>query len=193
MVRHGQAEGNQSGAFLGLRDDPLTEKGSQQAHELAKRIALEQIDLVLTSPLQRASQTAAILAKSLGLLPESEVRLVEQDYGKWDGLHWDDVKTQFPQEFQAWCSGNPLIPPGAGEPLISVADRVHAAFHQWAAKLPSGSTLMLVGHAGTLQCLLCRLLSVPLRNQWPFMLATGSLTEITCHSFGNRLIRLSCQ
>ena len=50
---------------------------------------------------------------------------------------------------------------------------------------------MLVGHAGSLQALLCRLLNVPLCNQWPFMLANASLTELQWLGRGYRMTRMS--
>ena len=70
MARHGETDWNRDQRFQGHADPPLNDVGREQARELAERLAGERLDAVYTSPLQRASETAAIVAARLGLTPE---------------------------------------------------------------------------------------------------------------------------
>ena len=191
LVRHGQAEGNQKGVFLGHHDTGLTDLGRRQVASLGKRLEDESVDLIYTSPLRRARETADMLAEARGLSPSADDRLIEQNYGKWDGLSFSEVGDRFPDDFRAWCDGDPEIGPTGGESLRSVADRVARCHQALSGLVPAGGTMLWVSHAGALQCLLCGALGIPLRNLWPFMLRTGSLTELEFHDFGARLMRLS--
>lgn len=191
LVRHGQAQGNRHGAFLGRTDDPLTADGIDQAKALAARIASESVDIVVASPLERASHTARILTEGRELPLSLDARLVEQDYGTWDGLAFAEIAEKRVEEFSAWWQGDPAHAPGGGESLVAVAARVLACYRSFSAGLPRGGTLMLVGHAGASQALLCGLLEVSLRNRWPFMLAPGTLAEVQVYDHGARLTRLS--
>ncbi len=191
MVRHGQAEGNRRGAFMGLADEPLTEKGRQQILDLRERIRDEKIDAVMTSPLQRAADSAFLLAEDLFPRPMIDDRLREQDYGSWDTMVFQDVIKAYPEDFNAWKTGNPDHPPTDGEPLHKVAERLNAWLKTCRKGVPDGGTLLAVGHGSAFQALLCTLLDVPLRNRWPFRLANGSLTEVFFSETGPTLTRLS--
>jgi len=191
LVRHGQADSNQRGAFLGRQDDPLTEKGREQAASLRDRMTHEQIDIMVASPLKRASSTADILVEHRDLTFETDPRLMEQDYGKWDGITFPEAKDRFPRDFQSWMSGNPEIGPTGGENLTQVTARVMDCYQDRAPAIPAGGTMMWVSHAGALQSLLCRKMGLDLCNQWPFMLQPGSLAELQIYDTGPRLTRLS--
>ena len=82
---------NTSGHFSGLTDTPLTEEGRNQAREAGKRIKDLHIDLIVSSPLSRAHETAKIIAKEIGY-PEEKIitnrLLVERDFGSLEGKPW---------------------------------------------------------------------------------------------------------
>ncbi len=148
------------------------------------------MDTIYTSSLVRARETATMLAEPRKLVPQVEPRLIEQDYGQWDTLSFPEVKTRFPEDFRSWREGNPDVAPTGGEALSSVGDRVMACHRAHEKTIRPGGTMLWVSHAGALQCLICRLLGIPLHNLWPFMLRTGSLTEVEFFDFGPRITRL---
>ena len=87
ITRHGESQWNVEGKVQGITDTPLTERGIQQAHELAKKIKESgiKIDEILHSPLSRAADTAKIIAEENGLPLSLEPRLIEQNFGEFEG------------------------------------------------------------------------------------------------------------
>lgn len=87
LVRHGQDEDNAAGLLNGHRDRPLTRLGEQQATELASKLRNVAIDLIFTSPLQRAYRTASIIRNSRPkYAPITAIdELKERDFGSLSG------------------------------------------------------------------------------------------------------------
>lgn len=95
MVRHGQDEDNAKGILNGRRNEPLTAKGIEQAHELAKKIKETGVhfDHIYVSPLQRAQKTAAIIVEALGAKsPETLEGLIEREFGVMAGKPQSSIK-----------------------------------------------------------------------------------------------------
>lgn len=176
LVRHGEAVANQHGLFLGRRDDALTARGRAQAAALAAKLAEEPVAAVFTSPLQRAADTARLVFGDIAM--HADARLMEQDYGHWDGLSMEAIQTQFAADYARWQTGDPTIAPSGGETLTELAARTRAFFEDQLAGFTAGETLALVGHAGSFQTLLCVLLGTPLRNLWPYRFQNATLSEV---------------
>ena len=95
LVRHGESEWNADGRWQGQADPPLTERGRHQAVHAAA--ALGAIDAIITSDLERASETGAILARLLGVDHlATEPRLRERDAGSLSGLTRVEIHERFP-------------------------------------------------------------------------------------------------
>ncbi len=92
VVRHGQDEDNAAGILNGHRDRPLTELGRAQARAAAVTFVERSITTIYTSPLQRARQTATIIAEHLGIAPVVPLpELVERDFGILTGKPSVDI------------------------------------------------------------------------------------------------------
>jgi broad specificity phosphatase PhoE len=87
LLRHGRSLGNENGFLQGQQDVPLTDEGRKQAQLLAKRWFEDDIrfNLILTSPLSRASETAGIIASKLGSTVEEDPLLMERNVGDLSG------------------------------------------------------------------------------------------------------------
>jgi len=85
FARHGQTAPNRDGLVLGRADPELTEEGRRQAERLAEALAGEPVTAILTSPLLRACQTAEAVSAACGLPVTVDDRLVEIDWGTWEG------------------------------------------------------------------------------------------------------------
>ena len=95
LVRHGESTWNADGRWQGQADPPLTERGQQQALEAAARIGT--VDAIITSDLERAAHTAAILARTLGVdHVASEPLFRERDAGSLSGLTREQIFEKFP-------------------------------------------------------------------------------------------------
>ena len=95
LVRHGQSEWNAAGRWQGQQDPPLSDLGRRQARVAAG--ALGSVDAVFASDLQRASETAAIIATELGVLPiVIDPDLKERSAGEWEGLTRAEIERDWP-------------------------------------------------------------------------------------------------
>ena len=95
FVRHGQSEWNAEGRWQGQADIPLTDLGRRQAMAATK--SLGTFDVIASSPLLRAAETAYIFSNELGIGPIIPVpELVERSAGEWSGLTRDDIARDWP-------------------------------------------------------------------------------------------------
>lgn len=142
FVRHGETDWNREGRFQGSRDIPLNVAGRQQARRLAARWNLGG-DLVLTSPLSRARETAELLATTVGLeLRGTDERLVERHYGQGEGLTLAERKERFPDG----------VIPGIESPE-TIQKRAWAFLDAMTLEHP-GRTLVVVSHGGFINAVL---------------------------------------
>jgi probable phosphoglycerate mutase/uncharacterized phosphatase len=94
FLRHGQTDWNLEGRFQGHTDIPLNATGLAQAHGAAERLARQPITAIVSSPLVRASKTAAIVAERLGLPLHIDPELMERSFGRYEGLVVKNVKKE---------------------------------------------------------------------------------------------------
>lgn len=86
ITRHGETKRNAEQRVLGRTDDPLSEKGLAQAAELAEKMKDIEVDMIFVSPLSRARQTAQAVADVKGLIPIVDDRLIETNFGDFEGV-----------------------------------------------------------------------------------------------------------
>ena len=92
VVRHGETEKNKCGLIQGQTECDLTEKGREKAKELVSTVRDINIDVVISSPLKRAYDTAKIITE--GRFPINiDDRIIERDWGLCEGANIDDVDT----------------------------------------------------------------------------------------------------
>ena len=95
LVRHGESEWNAIGRWQGWADPPLSDLGRRQAAAAARAVGA--VDAVVSSDLQRAHQTAAIIAGELGIGPVVvDAALRERDAGEWTGLTRAEIEEGWP-------------------------------------------------------------------------------------------------
>ncbi len=152
LVRHGETDDNHRRVFQGQGGKALNARGREQAKKLAERLVAEgaEIDALVSSDLERARETAAILGDALGLTPSFDPGLREVDVGGWEGLDFEAVAATFPEEWTAWRAGHDLKRGGTGETYVELAARVRAAIDRTTA-LHEGKTVLVVSHGAALK------------------------------------------
>jgi broad specificity phosphatase PhoE len=146
LIRHGETDWNVEGRYQGQADPPLNHRGLAQAHQLAVSLRDVPLDVLVTSPLSRAYQTAAILAEILGGLPlHVDPRLMEIHQGDWQTRLRSEIEALYPDLFQRWETEPWEITPPGGEHLRQVQARVYAALDDLLAQY-QGQTIGLVTH-----------------------------------------------
>ena len=188
LLRHGETALSVERRFAGRGDAPLTEAGRRQAAAAAARlVARGGIDLIVTSPLQRARRTAEAVAEATGVAVQVDDDLVETDFGDWEGLTFGEAAARWPEEISAWLASAEVAPPG-GESLTAVARRVLRALDRLLAAQP-GRTLLLVSHVTPIKTLACRAMLAPPATMFRIHLDVGSLSEIQWFADGPALVR----
>jgi glucosyl-3-phosphoglycerate phosphatase len=190
LWRHGRTEWNVSGRFQGQLDPPLDEEGRAQAARSAPLLAAglpPGRTVVVSSDLQRATETATALTGILGVPLLSEPRLREHGMGSWEGLTRDEVAARFPDQYAAWLTGQPVVDRG-GEDPAAVGERALAAL----ADLPAAEVAVVITHGGTAGRLMERLLGLqpaqrrlfaPLANcAWSELRVQGSRWRLQRHN-----------
>ncbi|MET0954320.1 MAG: 2,3-bisphosphoglycerate-dependent phosphoglycerate mutase [Cryobacterium sp.] len=121
LVRHGQSTANAAGLFTGILDPGLSDTGADEAEAAAGLLQSNELvpDAVFVSPLQRAAQTARVIAETLDLPPAVvavDWRLIERNYGALTGRFKDDVRTEFGEDqFLAWRRSVDTAPPAMAD------------------------------------------------------------------------------
>ncbi len=188
LLRHGETALSVERRFAGRGDAPLTETGRRQAGAAAARLAARGgIDMIVTSPLQRARRTAEAVAEATGAAVTVDDGLVETDFGDWEGLTFAEAAARWPEETSAWLNSTEVAPPG-GESLATVARRVLGALDRLLAAQGPG-TLLLVSHVTPIKTLACRAMLAPPATMFRIHLDVGSLCEIQWFADGPALVR----
>jgi broad specificity phosphatase PhoE len=173
LTRHGHTTRSEPEQYLGQAIvAPLTERGRADAQRLAGRLRDVPIDRIVSSPLQRAADTAAILAGGR-LNIETDDRLKELDYGTWEGHTVEEIERRFPGDYQRYDADPSSFEVGGGENGGEVAARLRpliAELLDWAAQPAAAErTAVLVGHSSVNRVLLAVLMETPLpdyRRRW---------------------------
>ncbi|GAA5120620.1 histidine phosphatase family protein [Pseudonocardia adelaidensis] len=153
LLRHGQTELSVQRRYSGHGDPELTPLGHAQAAGAAARLArVPDLAAVLTSPLRRARQTAEAVAAATGAPLVVRPRLIETDFGKWEGLTFPEARARDPQLHAEWLGSEEVAPPG-GESFAAVGRRVAAELADVLPEYP-GATVVLVTHVTPIKMLL---------------------------------------
>jgi broad specificity phosphatase PhoE len=167
LVRHGETDWARLGRHTGRTDIPLTEAGREQARSIGERLTGRPFSLVLTSPLSRAAETAALAGFGDRAVPDDD--LMEWDYGALEGRTTPDIQGDYP-DWSIWTGPWP-----DGETVDEVGARVDRVIARCLAPEVSGDVL-LFAHGHLLRVLAARWLRLPPASGGLFALSTATLS-----------------
>jgi broad specificity phosphatase PhoE len=147
LVRHGETDWNRDGRWQGHSDTHLNDVGREQALRVAGE--LHGVDVVYSSDLARARETAEIIVGALGLDVRFDPRLRERSFGAWEGLTAPEIEADFHEAHARWLAGD-----GAGaddaEPFAAFGARVTDFLEETLERHPD-ETVLLVAHGGSIR------------------------------------------
>lgn len=153
LLRHGQTALSVQRRYSGRGNPELTELGNRQASAAAEYLGQRGgIDAVISSPLQRACDTATAAAKALELDVTVDDDLIETDFGTWEGLTFAESSERDPELHSRWLRDT-SVPPPEGESFDAVALRVSRAQQRILADY-AGQTVLVVSHVTPIKTLL---------------------------------------
>ena len=169
LTRHGHTDRSEPDQYLGQRIDiPISARGRSQAEALHDRLADVTFQRVISSPLRRARETADVGRPTDAI--ETDDRLMEADYGAWEGHTVADLEARWPAERAAWEEDPSLVSPPGGETATDIARRVGpflAELVAWEADLGVADAehrVLVGGHSTLNRVLLAVALEVSLRD-----------------------------
>ena len=175
LLRHGETAYNAAGnRYCGRTDIGLTEKGLAQAARVASALQGVSIDAVYSSPLQRARKTAEIASGGLEVVTDE--RLIEADFGLWEGKTKEEFNATDPTLWERWMA-NPRIARagGTGETGEEIVSRVDSFFNDIRTR-HKDQQIMVVAHNGINRLYLAEKMGMPLSNYRRFDMENSSIT-----------------
>lgn len=165
IVRHGETEYNTQKRYQGQSESPLTERGREQAKSAAKRLCAENIDLIYSSPLSRALDTAKIIRGDRDIKIVTDKRLSEIKCGKWEGIQFDELKEMYPCEMDTWLNQPVIHRMPGGETMAEVDARAREFLDEILGKY-EGKTILIVTHVIVVLLLMIHFAGEKMEDIW---------------------------
>lgn len=170
LIRHTRPE-IAPGLCYGQLDIDLADSFAEEANAVLNW--LPQLDLIISSPLLRTHKLAEFLAQTVNCKLQTDLRLMEKNFGAWEGRAWDDIERY---EIDAWaCDVMNYTPPG-GESAQQVMQRVQSFLHDL-ARLPH-QNIALVAHGGSIRAILAQIACMPLSNTLNWKIDYGAVIAV---------------
>ena len=186
LLRHGESEGNCHAGYFGRIDTLLTEHGKEQAmlavsklSELLRHNSTREV-VIFTSPLQRAFRTACIVEEKLSVPCRIEVvpNLIEIDFGCWEGMNYEEIKAQYPEECEEWQADWINFQFPEGESFKRFYERIAWCWRGIERKIAAfEGDSVLVSHGGVLKVIKLINEKRPMDDFWKLKFSLGELQQ----------------
>lgn len=178
LLRHGETAYNADGnRYCGRTDVDLTERGIAQANRMKELLKDFTFDAIFSSPLKRAQMTAGIASgRPVDVITDS--RLIEVDFGEWEGKRPEEFQSEDPESWSKWLTDPETHRAGrTGETAKEVIDRLDD-FYQELLERYEDKTVLIVGHNGVNRFFMASKLGMPLKNYRRLVQENSALTLV---------------
>jgi len=183
LVRHGETESNREKRYQGWTESPLSEEGVRQAEKAGLFLGPKGIDAVYCSDLKRAEHTARIIGASCGTEPVGSALLREINFGRWEGLTYNEIESQWGTQIREWLDDPFSRSAPDGETLEDVRERLCTFFGElegWHESCKKDSSrVVLVSHGGTIRVLLYHALGLTRDQFWNLRVENASISLLS--------------
>lgn len=187
IVRHGETAWNAEHRVQGQLDVPLNAIGLAQARAASKALAQQKFDVIYSSDLSRARQTAQPAAELFALPVLIDKDLRERHYGIFERLTYAEVKQKFPEDYARFEAREPDYAFRTGESLKDFAERSIAVMSRIADQ-HRGRSILVFTHGGVLDHLYRHITGLPLSAQRDFGIPNAGLNRVEVTSAGWRIL-----
>lgn len=164
LVRHGETEWNKEQRSQGCSNDiPLSREGLIQAEALANRLKEENIEIVFSSTLQRAYQTAERIASSHNLEVNKCKEFIEIGFGSWEGMRVPDIQEQYKETFEVWRNTPQLASIPGAESLETLKKRSMGKLYDLIDANPN-KNILVVSHGISIKVIITAILNMDLAH-----------------------------
>lgn len=190
LIRHGETMWNMEKRTQGIRNIQLSELGKLQAKYLAKGLEKENIDVIYSSDLSRAYETAKIVGKYIDkpVQPLPEIR--EMNFGEWEGLTINEIKGKYQDIYSQWSTTPHIAKIPGAETLIQVQERAMKGVNNIIKENP-GKNIVMVSHGTAIKTIIFRLLDIDLSYYRKIRQDNTAINIIDFKEEYNVLVRLN--
>ena len=188
LTRHGESEWNVLKKIQGQQNVALTDWGRSQARLIGERLIDERIHSIFSSDLDRAYDTARIIADILNIDVHPMPELREINFGKWEGVSYEDMNTISSEEILTWRKTPEKLNVDGAETLKELQTRAMSAVDK-IMDTSDRADILLVSHSATLKTIILKLLDMKLSNFKNITLNNAGLTIIEFRDY-NRVLTL---
>ena len=189
LIRHGETIWNTKKLIQGQLDSPLTDNGIRQSNLLSQRIKKINPDIIYTSDLKRAIDTANIINQHINkdIIEISGVR--ERNWGVFQGADWSKVKKFFPTQYKYYRNDSKNYKIPNGESYTQVTKRTMDSLED-IVENHKNQKVVIVTHGGVISPLIRDLLSIPYKTHKKFVISNTSITKLLYNDFGFSILSL---
>ena len=178
FLRHAQAENNTERILAGRTEGVhLTKTGIEQAERIAKYLNPLDISAIYSSPIERASHTAEIVAKNNSLDHNLDDRLTEIEMGKFTRMNYDDMFAKYGNIFLKFYENDPVIAEHEVETFPQVQSRILDMVNHMVEK-HKNENVILVTHMDPIKSMLSTVMGLKPKTLFELIIANASLTII---------------
>lgn len=190
LIRHAATAQNFAGCYIGSSDVPVAqEQLSEIRLSLAKKVVEFEPHRCFCSPMQRTFKTAEILLEKTDVSIEFDERLREISFGKWEGMNFQEIATQYPELIQQWSESPLKFGFPGGEKIEMFNERIYAVADSF-INYPEDN-LLVVTHGGVIRTMICHFLGLSALDYLKFVVQPGTLTVIDIEKGGGCLSALN--
>lgn len=177
FIRHCETVANRENIFRGRMDFPLNENGFRQAESLAQELLRFKIDVIYSSPLVRAMDTAKPIAREQKKDIITEPDITNISLGSWEGVSHKEISEKFPKMYHLWRTEPERLKIPGGETLSDVQKRSVSAV-QHIVSLHNGKTIAIVSHRAVLKPLIAGLIGIKQPYFWKIHIDNASYSIV---------------
>lgn len=175
LARHGETIWNRDGKIQGITDIGLSNLGIEQATKLALSLRDEKLDAIITSPLERAYETARLIGTYHDLTIEVEKDLRELDVGELEGLTFPELGDRYPEFLGQWILDHASVVMPRGESLMEVQERVWPVMQRITE---NAENALIVSHNFVIVTILCKIKNLSLSHTTKMRVSVASKTHL---------------
>lgn len=178
FLRHGQAKNNVDRILAGrTKGFPLTDLGIQQAEKISDFLRPFNISKIYCSPIERAEQTASIVANKIGLKWDTDERLTELEMGIFTGMHYDEMLKNHGNVFLKFYQGHPIVEKNGIETFDNVKKRILNMVDHCSRKHKE-EVVLLVTHMDPIKSMISTVLQTKPESLYEMIIRNASLTIV---------------
>lgn len=188
LTRHGETEWNKELRMQGWKNSNLTEKGIEDAKSLGKHLKNIDFDLIYSSPLKRALDTAKYIRGMKNTKIVINENFKEMNFGLWEGMNEEELTKKYPKEYEIFLQKPQLFKPFGGETFTEFVKRIEKGLYDVIDNNSNTDNILIVAHAVVIKAIMKIVKGYGIEKLWSLPFIRG--TSVTVLEVENRNIKI---